>query len=85
MYFQLNCKNKIHKNKLLRSAKLELRPLNKYYDELFEIAQARLTMQDKNQFNDFLVSKLNQRQELKTLDLLKLILKKQVIINTLMN
>jgi len=57
--------------------------LQKYYNELIEIANARLTLKDKNSFNDFLKQKLIERQELKTLDLLKLIVKKQIEVNTL--
>ncbi len=59
--------------------------MNKYYNDLFEIAKARVTMNKKNDFIQFLTKKLNERQELKTLDLLKLIIRNQVIINTLTN
>jgi uncharacterized protein (TIGR02646 family) len=59
--------------------------LEKFYNDLFEIAKARMTMNDKDHFKQFLLQKLNERKELQTLDLIKLIVKKQVIINTLSN
>ncbi len=59
--------------------------LHKYYNDLFEIAKARLEL-DKIYFYEFLKNKIkNERPELKSLDLLKLITSKQFEINTIMN
>lgn len=51
--------------------------LNKFYDDLIDIAKSRLT-DNKKKFDKVLIKKLKERPELKTLDLLKLILNKQV-------
>jgi len=58
--------------------------LNKYYNDLFEIAKAKKLKSDK-EFKGTLLQKVKERPELKTLDLLKLIINNQVIINTLTN
>ncbi len=58
--------------------------LEKYYNDLFEIAKAKKLKSDR-EFKGTLLQKVKERPELKTLDLLKLIINNQVIINTLTN
>lgn len=58
--------------------------LNDYYNDLFEIAKAKKLKSDR-EFKGTLLQKVKERPELKTLDLLKLIIEDQVIINTLTN
>ena len=60
------------------------RLLSKYYNDLIEIAHARLEIKDKGTFINFLKQKIEGRQELKSLDLLKLILNNQLEINPLL-
>ncbi len=56
--------------------------LNKYYNDLFEIAKAKKLKSDR-EFKRTLLQKVKERPELKTLDLLKLIIDGDPIISTL--
>lgn len=57
--------------------------LHKYFNDLIDIAKARLEMKNKDVFHQFLKKKLSKKKELIELNILKLIINKQVKISPL--